>query len=585
MSSVENRTLASTLFHLLSDEEWQSLRSKMDLRAFEPGDVLVQQGTIEPDFHVIVEGVALVVATNNRGERRELGRLGFGECIGEMSLLTGDPASADVVAATPVQTYAATPTRLAGLGDLRRRLVEALSAALAGRLKHANERLLALHLARNHVICCGPEDVAALARLPRAMADTTGGQVMVLVTGESVIEASGRAHLEADNVTVRVVNDGEKANLSSLLQHMAREFDEIVLLGGEEAFHQIAPDAASVLHVAREAEGVYTRSQHESGGQLIVVSQERWTQPALRRLAARLKRPVIAILPPESASSSARTPIAKLARVITQRQVGLALGAGGAKGLAHLGVLRAFDQLVVPIDVISGSSIGSPIAAGVAAGMTVDELMKATLRVASKAVRPTLPLRSFLSNAGLKEGLRELSGERRIEDLDLPLAVVATDLFRRTAVTFTSGLVWPRLLASMAIPGVYPPSEAMGSYLVDGGVLHPVPVRPCRDLGAGIVIGVRLTGSRTSPRDNLDAHPARPLAIETIMRSLEIMVNHISEVSHEAADVNIEVCIDGGGGVRDFKRGEEIAANGYRAAMASAESLVGALPYIKTEAA
>ena len=585
MSTVENRTLASTLFHLLSDEEWQSLRAKMDLRSFAPGDVLVQQGTIEPDFHVIVEGVALVVATNNRGERRELGRLGFGECIGEMALLTGDPASADVVAATPVQTYAVTPTRLAVLGELRPRLIEALSAALAGRLKHANERLLALHLSRNHLICCGPEDVAALARLPRAIADATGGRVMVLVTGESVVEASQRAHLEADNVTVRLVDDSEKANLQTLLQRVAHEFDDIVLLGGEEAFHQIAPDAASVLHVARETEGVYTRSQHESGGQLIVVSQERWTQSTLRRLAARLERPVVAILPPESTSSSARTPVAKLARVLTHRQVGLALGAGGAKGLAHLGVLRAFDELQVPIDVIAGSSIGPPIAAGIAAGMTVDELMKATSRVASKAVRPTLPLRSFLSNGGLKEGLRELSGERRIEDLDLPLAVVATDLFRRTAVTFTSGRVWPRLLASMAIPGVYPPSAAMGSFLVDGGVLHPVPVRPCRDLGAGIVIGVRLTGSRTSPRDSLDEKPQRPLAIETILRSLEIMVNHLSEVSHVDADVNIEVCVDGGGGVRDFRRGDEIAAVGYRTVMAAAPALLGAMPYIKTEAA
>jgi NTE family protein len=585
MNKTENRTLASTLFHLLTDDEWQSLRAKMDLRTFRPGDLLVEQGTIEPDFHVVVEGVALVVATNNRGEKRELGRLGFGECIGEMALLTGDPASADVVALTPVQTYAVTPTRLAALGELRPRLIEALSAALAGRLKHANERLLALHLSRNHLICCGPEDVAALARLPRAMADATGGRVMALVTGESVIEASQRAHMEADNVTVRVVDDGEKANLPPLLQRLAHEFDEIVLLGGEETFHQIAPDAASVLHVARETEGVYVRSQHESGGQLIVLSHEPWTQPALRRLTARLDRPVVAILPPESTSSGARTPIAKLARVLTHRQVGLALGAGAAKGLAHLGVLRALDELRVPIDVVSGSSIGSPIAAGVAAGMTVDELMEATLKVAAKAVRPTLPLRSFLSNAGLKEGLREFSGNQRIEDLDLPLAVVATDLFRRTAVTFTSGPVWPRLLASMAMPGVYPPSAAMGSYLVDGGVLHPVPVRPCRDLGAGIVIGVRLTGSRTSPRDSLDERPSRPLAIETIMRSLEIMVNHISEVSHETADVNIEVCIDGGGGVRDFKRGAEIAENGYRAAMANAESLVAAMPYIKTEAA
>ena len=293
----------------------------------------------------------------------------------------------------------------------------------------------------------------------------------------------------------------------------------------------------------------------------------------------------MAVLPPNAAISDAPAPVAKLARVLTHRQVGLALGAGAAKGLAHLGVLRALDELAVPIDVVAGCSIGSAVAAGIAAGMRADELMEATARVASRAVRPTLPLRSFLSNRGIKEELKRLSGDRRIEDLDLPLAVIATDLFRRTAVTFTSGPVWPRLLASMAIPGVYPPSAALGSFLVDGSVLHPVPVRQCRELGAGLVIGVRLTGSHTSPRDKLDEKPKRPLAIETIMRSLEIMVNHLSELSHENADVNIEVRIDGGGGVRDFKRGDEIADVGYQTVIAAAPALAEAMPYVGAHAA
>jgi len=408
---------------------------------------------------------------------------------------------------------------------------------------------------------------------------------MVWVTGASMISASHRAHMQTENVTVRLMDDAEAANLPALLQRMAHDFDEIVLLGGEEAFHPIAPDAASMLHVAREAEGAFVHSQHESGGQVIVISQERWTQPKLQQLTARLGRPVVAVLPPDAAASDAPAPVAKLARVMTHRQVGLALGAGAAKGLAHMGVLRALDELAVPIDVVAGCSIGSAVAAGIAVGMTADELMETTARVASRAVRPTLPLRSFLSNRGIKDELKHLSGERRIEDLDLPLAVVATDLFRRTAVTFTSGLLWPRLLASMAIPGVYPPSAALGSYLVDGGVLHPVPVRQCRELGAGVVIGVRLTGSRTSPRTSLDKKPQRPFAIETIMRSMEIMVNRLSEVSHENADVNIEVCVDGGGGVRDFKRGDEIAGVGYRAVMAAAPALAEAMPYINAAAA
>jgi NTE family protein len=580
LRDIEDRTLASTLFHLLTEEEWQALSSRMEPRSFKPGDILIKQGTIEPPFHVIVEGVASIVATGNQGDRRELGRVGFGECVGEMSLLTGEPASADVAAVTELRTFAATPARLATLGELRTRLIEALSSTLAGRLKHANERLLALHPAREHLICCGPEDMAILAGLPAAMAGCGGTRVMALAADASIGGALQQRSSPTDRVAVRVMSKAENENLPTLLGRLAHDYDEIVVLGDEEGFHHIAPDASSVLHIARDVGGTFRDSRHRSGGQVVVISDDRWTEPALRQMTGRLGRPVVAMLPHEPPPPGGGDPVARLARVLTNRRVGLALGAGAAKGLAHLGVLRALDELAVPVDVVAGCSIGAAVAAGIAVGMTADELMEATARVAARAVRPTLPLRSFLSNEGIKSELKRLSGERRIEDLDLPLAVVATDLFRRSGVTFTSGLLWPRVLASMAIPGVYPPTAALGSYLVDGGVLNPVPVRQCRELGAGVVIGVRLTASHTSPRESLEEKPHRPFAVETIMRTFEIMLNRLSEMSHESADVNIEICIDGTGGVRDFQRGEEIAAAGYRSVFATKSELTAAMPYI-----
>jgi NTE family protein len=323
-----------------------------------------------------------------------------------------------------------------------------------------------------------------------------------------------------------------------------------------------------------------------AAARVVVVADEDWTQPAIRRSTEACGRQVIAVVPASSSGNGASggAAMSRLARTMTGRQVGLALGAGAAKGLAHLGVLRALAEMQVPIDVVSGCSIGSAIAAGVAARMDLEELTELTTHAAGRAIRPTLPLRSFMSNAGVREELKRLAEERRIEDLDLPLAVVATDLYRRSEVTFTTGLIWPRLLASMAIPGVYPPSAALGSWLVDGGVLSPVPVQQCRALGAGIVIGVRLTATRTSPRERLERKPSMPLAIETIMRTFEIMLNRISEVSHEQADINIEVCVDGDGGVRDFKRATDIAELGYRATMGAAASLTSAMPYVRATA-
>jgi NTE family protein len=583
MREIEDRTLVSTLLHLLSEEEWASLRALMASHSYAPGDIIVEQGTLEPALHVILDGVASVVARTPQGQQREIGRLGYGECAGEMSLLTGEPASADVVAVTAVTAYAITATRVAQLGELRTRLIEALSAIVAARLKHANDRLLALRAARVHLICCEPADVAALAPLPVAMARSAQGRVLALIAGEDLANASQAERIQGSGVTVQTLDDAHQLSLPRLLHGAAHEFDQIVLLGAEQAFHEIAPDASSLLHVTRETDRAFTRPVHATSGQFVVVGDRPWTRPSLRDLTTRLGHPIVAVLPADGATSESGA-VAKLARTLTGRQVGLALGAGAAKGLAHLGVLRAIEELGITVDVISGCSIGAAIASGWAAGLSVDELAEATERIASRALRPTRPLRSFLSNRGIKDELKVVAGERRIEDLDIPLALVATDLFRRSEVTFTSGRLWPRILASMALPGVYPPMAAMGSYLVDGAVLNPVPVKQCRDLGAGVVVGVRLTGRSTSPRDELDAKPARPLAIETLLRTFEIMNNRISEMSNVQADVTVEICVEGGG-IRDFKRGTSIADEGYRATMEARAALSQAMPYVQNGAA
>ena len=570
-----------SLEHLLPAEDWRALQDSMNQEAFAPGEHLVHQGALEPPFYIIREGVASVVAQGPNGDLRELGRIGAGECVGEMSLLTGDPASADVVALTPVRVYSASQAKLASLDDLRSRVIEALSAILAARLKQANERLLTLSSATSHVITCDGGGLDALRGLPAAIADVVDGRVLVLLIGAhaaTAVESSER-------VDVRAVGADEAADLSRILHRASHEYAEILIFTNEPALPYMNVDPTKMVFVAHERELRRLPADVPMTARIAVIGDESWTQPGLRRLSDQCGRQVVAVTPAHGSSNgnvpSGAEPIARLARTLTGRQVGLALGSGAAKGLAHLGVLRALTEINVPIDIVSGCSIGAAIAAGVAARMDLDELTELTTKAAGRAIRPTLPLRSFLSNAGVRDELKRLAEERRIEDLDLPLAVVATDLFRRSEVTFTTGLIWPRLVASMAIPGAYPPSAALGSYLVDGGVLNPGPVQQCRDLGAGVVIGVRLTATRTSPRERLDFKPKMPLAVETIMRTFEIMLNRISEVSHEHADVNVEVCVDGGGGVRDFKRAEEIAELGYRATMAAAASLTSAMPYVK----
>jgi len=579
MQDTASRSTAATLPTLMGEGEWATLRERMDRRSFEPGDVIIAQGTLEPDFHIIAEGVVSIVAMSPQGERRELGALGAEEAIGDMSLLTGEAASADVIATTRVTTYAASPERIATLGEVRAKLMEALASLLARRLRRANDRLLAHYSATTHVIGGSREALAALTRLPAEIARCVNAPVMTVVAGDDAIAAWTSEDLRIPSmhdVTIRLVPSTEIGDIPRLISQISHEYDQIIIFTGSS----LGEGWQSNSHWQVIGEG----ERAPSGASLAVVTPRPWTQPTLRALSERAGRPVLAVVPTGPVPPGPRDPIAKFGRVMTGKLVGVALGAGAAKGFAHIGVLRAFEEFGLPIDMLGGCSIGAAIASGYAAGYSVDELTDVASRIASRAVRPTLPLHSFLSNKGIRDELERVGRGRRFEDLDIPLAICATDVYRRCEVTFTSGLVWPCILASMAIPGIYPAMKSSDSYFVDGGVLNPMPARQCRELGAGIVIGVRLTGKHTSPREQLDtANPSRPLAAETIMRCMEIMHNRLSELSKDESDANIEVCIDRGG-LRDFDRSAEIVQAGYLAALAARDELRAALPYLKVGA-
>jgi NTE family protein len=570
---MDDRGATHNLPGLLGEDAWTALTRHMVTRAFQPGDTIVERGELAPDFHVIDTGAAAVIASTAHGERRELGRLGPGDCVGEMSLLTGEPASADVVAVTPVKAFGASQQLIGDLGELRLGLISALSTILASRLKHANERLLSRRAANIVTICGSADDVATLSGLPAAVADITREQIVVVVASDVLTDAVRTIVGDAKGVSVQAVPQSEP--LVPVLDHITRQHQHVIVVGDESSQLETDAPESAVYHLVRLDGARVETPPHAAGGGVIAIGPAPWTVPGVRELSERTGRKVAAIVNPGNGDMQ------RVARVLTRRTVGVAFGAGAAKGLAHLGVLRAFQEMGVPIDAVSGASIGAAVAAGVAARTPVDELEELVNRVAARVVRPAVPVYSLLSNAGIKEEIHRAAGETRIEDLDLPLAIVAVDIFRRAEVTFTSGLVWPRIVASTAIPGVYPATAALGSFLVDGGILTPVPARQCRELGADIVIGVRLTATRTSPRERLDRQPGKPLAVEAMIRAFEIMQNRISEISHEPSDVTIEVSVEGTGGLRDFKRGAEIALVGHRAARGAADALTEAIPYLK----
>ena len=169
-----------------------------------------------------------------------------------------------------------------------------------------------------------------------------------------------------------------------------------------------------------------------------------------------------------------------LARFLTGTAVGLVLGGGGARGFAHLGVLRALNQANIPVDLIGGNSMGALIGAQLACGHTLDQILKQTQKFAAGGEWPTLPLVSLVSGRRVERDLKKLFGVTPIEQLWRPFFAAACNLSRGCTMVQDQGPLWRAVLASNSPAGLFPPVLHHGDLLVDGAILENVPVQPMR---------------------------------------------------------------------------------------------------------
>ncbi|MCP5160910.1 MAG: patatin-like phospholipase family protein [Hahellaceae bacterium] len=188
-------------------------------------------------------------------------------------------------------------------------------------------------------------------------------------------------------------------------------------------------------------------------------------------------------------------------------KVGLALGGGAAKGLAHVGVLKAFEEEGVAISYLSGTSIGALVAAYYAFGKPIEDIMAIgeDLHV-TKVINFTLKKRGFFSTDSLRAMILRDLGDVQIENARIPLAICTTDIVTGERVTFEKGSLADAICASAAVPGLFVPVEIEGRMLVDGGIVENVPVSVLEDMGAGIIVAVDLNGVKKygTPNDVMD---------------------------------------------------------------------------------
>ncbi len=232
-----------------------------------------------------------------------------------------------------------------------------------------------------------------------------------------------------------------------------------------------------------------------------------------------------------------------------RKKIGLALGGGAVRGFAHLGVIEVLLREGIPIDYVAGTSVGSIIGAAFCTGVPLDEIINLSKKITwFRIVRPHFGSDGLVSFRGIRTLIDEIFETPSFEDLQIPLAVVTTDIDADEGVVISKGPVAPAVEASCSVSGLVAPVDWNGKRLADGIFVNAVPVSVVQEMGADYVIGVDVFKPLIRPRWGFISH---------LVNSFEIVLRHAGG-GMESADCLISPEIGGFTYLRFAKRKELI---------------------------
>jgi NTE family protein len=261
------------------------------------------------------------------------------------------------------------------------------------------------------------------------------------------------------------------------------------------------------------------------------------------------------------------------------KKIGLALGSGTARGLAHIGVLEVLLGMGIHIDMIAGTSMGSMVAAVYAKGENIDAIKERAKDLGAKRLtfltEPTLSRTGLISGVKMNKALKSVFGDMKFEDLKIPFACSATDIESGREVVIERGLVREGVRASCTIPVILAPIKIEGRYLVDGALVNPLPADLLKKMGADIVVAVNVAPLEYDNFNNNDIKKDRrknPNILSIAFQTVNIIASQRLLACMDHADIIISPQVNhiSRG---DFHRVDELIRQGELAALACEQDL------------
>ncbi|SDP22308.1 lysophospholipid hydrolase [Rhodoferax sp. OV413] len=570
----------SRVFGSLDEAVLHDLAQLLERQDVPGGSMVFQEGAPAESMFFVLTGRLRVSRRSAESGLLLYNEIRSGDSVGEVGMVLQQPRTADVSA-----------VRDSILAVLHRSHFETLllrqplavnrvfSQAIFDQLRHT-ARVLQRHQAHAFVVLPLPGSTGA-AEVARGLAQALGrlGRVHHVTPVAGAAEDRFDALEEAYDYLVLEADGGPSSpsSPSSWTRRALRQADQVVWVADAGAS---AVPSALELDLASQP-GVQMKRQH-----LVLLHAATATQPQATgpwRVGRTLER----IYPLRRQQDG---DYARLARFLTGRAVGLVLGGGGARGFAHLGVLRALQEAKIPVDLVGGNSMGALIGAQYACGLPLDSIREQTRKFAEGGEWLTLPIISLVSGRRVARDLHRMFGDTQVDALWTPYFAAACNLTTARTTVQDSGPLWRAVLASNSPAGLFPPVLHQGQLLVDGAILENVPVDAMRmrlgvplekRRGNGTVIaidvdvredmGVDPRLQRLSVRSKLKGYFSRGAHSQPGIAEILYRAGHIGGLNQRAttraqADHYLEPPV-ADFSLMAYRRADEIVEVGYRHAM------------------
>jgi len=487
---VETRLCSLALFAELDDAALTEISDYLDWMSLPGGRPLVVEGERGDALFVVLSGALGIEVDEKDGRQHTVTKISTGGLVGELSLITGAPRSATLVALRDTELLRLSKQAFDRVSEKYPQLLKNMLALLAGRLTRTIKQERPRHSVRNY--CFIP---AANANICSEVIEQTlgfmraqGKHVHLCTQDEQSKSVDWFQTLERDNdfVFYRAT-----AEMDAWTRLCLRQADRIFLVVGQDAQFRKSPIIESLLNKFRNrVELVFLHENHVA----FPSSPPGWLTGFKSHFHHHVR-------------PTRTNDIQRFSNHVTGQALGLVLAGGGARGFAHLGAIRALREKGLRFDLVGGTSMGAIVGAGLACGWDDDEL-EFRMREAFVKIDPlsdyAVPRIALMRGRKVTSLLRETFGDHAIEDLWRTFYCVSSDLTEGRNHIHREGAIWRALRASIAIPGILPPVESNGHVLADGAVMNNFPADVMSEMGRGPIVGVDVGGNRTLYVDRSD---------------------------------------------------------------------------------